>query len=408
MTIGMLMETLIGKVGCLDAELQDATPFEPVDLENMMNRLENQGYQRMGNETMYNGMTGEQMKSQVFIGPVYYQRLKHMVADKSHCLDYKSEILTLNGWKNHQTLTIDDKIATLNDGQLVYEHPLNIYNYPDYQGPMYKVNHPSIDLFVTDNHRMWVAPLGESTKYNFEYAKDIYGKRKYQKNCQIYHSLENFQLNDVENMIEFLKVFASWFKGGEKIKKYVELCNKYSREEFPEWIWKLSSKQLIFFMEHLCTMYKKMKYTTKYEKVADQFMQLALHCGWSSKKTFKAHEWHLLVNTKSVHNNPVVKECHTTMVEHYKGGVYCVEVPSGVFMTRRNGKVCWTGNSRAKGAVQLLVRQPNEGRSAQGGLRSTPRPLWIVIYLQVIVVDGNIIKLRETLVYIQFSVYIDI
>ncbi len=375
MTICMLMETLIGKVGCLDAELQDATPFEPVNLDGIMKKIENHGFQRMGNETMYNGMTGEQMKSQVFIGPVYYQRLKHMVADKAHCLDYKHEILTLNGWKTHKTIIKDDKIATLKEGCLVYERPLNIYNYPDYQGPMYKVNHPSIDLFVTDNHRMWVQKLGENMPYQFEYAKDIQGKRKYKKNSEIYHQSDvDFILENVEKMDEFIKVFTMWYKGNEKIpnklkEKYIELCKKHTREELPEWVWKLSARQLNLFMEHLCTMYKKLKFITKYEKVADQFMQLALHCGWSSKKTFKAHEWHLLVYTKSVHNNPLVKECHTNIVENYKGGVYCVEVSSGVFMTRRNGKVCWTGNSRAKGAVQLLVRQPNEGRSAQGGLR---------------------------------------
>lgn len=84
MTVGMLMETLLGKVGCMEAEFQDATPFEHVDMDNIMNRMESHGYQKMGNETMYNGMTGEQMKSQVFIGPVYYQRLKHMTQDKVH------------------------------------------------------------------------------------------------------------------------------------------------------------------------------------------------------------------------------------------------------------------------------------------------------------------------------------
>ena len=84
MTTGMLIETLLGKVGAMEAELQDGTPFEHVDMEEIMDRMESVGYQRMGNETMYNGMTGEQMKSQVFIGPTYYQRLKHMVQDKCH------------------------------------------------------------------------------------------------------------------------------------------------------------------------------------------------------------------------------------------------------------------------------------------------------------------------------------
>ncbi len=342
MTVGMLMETLIGKVGCMEAELQDATPFQPVDMENMMERLEEHGYQRMGNETMYNGMTGEQMKSQVFIGPVYYQRLKHMVADKSHCLDYQHDILTEDGWKNHKTLTMDDKIATLKDGKLVYEKPLNIFDYPDYQGKMYKVNHPSVNLHVTDNHRMWVSG-SSNNDYQFEYAKDIQGKRKYKKNC-----IWEQQDYDVDDKV---------LKQGLK-----------NISEFPEWVWKLSTRQSRILVEALATKHKKFKYITKHEQVADEFMRLCLHSGWSSKKTFKSKEWHLLVNTNSAHNNPVVKECHTTMVD-YQGGVYCVEVSSGVFYTRRNGKACWTGNSRAKGSVQLLVRQPNEGRSAQGGLR---------------------------------------
>ena len=42
------------------------------------------GYESNGNELLYNGQTGEQLESSVFVGPVFYQRLKHMVADKNH------------------------------------------------------------------------------------------------------------------------------------------------------------------------------------------------------------------------------------------------------------------------------------------------------------------------------------
>jgi DNA-directed RNA polymerase II subunit RPB2 len=49
--------------------------------------------------------------------------------------------------------------------------------------------------------------------------------------------------------------------------------------------------------------------------------------------------------------------------------VWCVHVPSEVFLIRRNGKVCWTGNSRATGPYQLLTMQPAEGRSRDGGFR---------------------------------------
>ena len=42
------------------------------------------GYQKRGNEVMYNGHTGRMLDAQIFIGPTYYQRLKHMVDDKIH------------------------------------------------------------------------------------------------------------------------------------------------------------------------------------------------------------------------------------------------------------------------------------------------------------------------------------
>ena len=46
--------------------------------------LENAGHEKHGNEILYNGFTGEQLKTQIFIGPTYYQRLKHMSGDKIH------------------------------------------------------------------------------------------------------------------------------------------------------------------------------------------------------------------------------------------------------------------------------------------------------------------------------------
>lgn len=84
MTIGHLVETLMGKVGCQRGEISDATPFTSVTVNDVMAMLQEYGYQKHGNEIMYNGFTGRKMRNQVFLGPTYYQRLKHMVGDKIH------------------------------------------------------------------------------------------------------------------------------------------------------------------------------------------------------------------------------------------------------------------------------------------------------------------------------------
>ena len=85
MTIAQLKETLLGKV-LLDLGLfGDGTSFTGLNVETICKEAEKLGYEKNGNEIFYNGMTGEQIESTVFFGPVFYQRLKHMVSDKEHC-----------------------------------------------------------------------------------------------------------------------------------------------------------------------------------------------------------------------------------------------------------------------------------------------------------------------------------
>ena len=84
MTIGQLKETLLGKVLVQLGLFGDGTSFGELAVDDIRKELLKVGYEAQGNELLYNGMTGEQIESNIFIGPAFYQRLKHMVNDKQH------------------------------------------------------------------------------------------------------------------------------------------------------------------------------------------------------------------------------------------------------------------------------------------------------------------------------------
>ena len=85
MTIGHLIECLQSKVAANKGEIGDATPFnDNVKVNKISEMLHEYGYHLSGNEVMYNGMSGRKLTCQIFLGPTYYQRLKHMVDDKIH------------------------------------------------------------------------------------------------------------------------------------------------------------------------------------------------------------------------------------------------------------------------------------------------------------------------------------
>jgi len=95
MTMAQLMECIMGKVGCKIGAYGDATPFSKCSVDDISKHLEDNGLEKYGNEIMYNGRTGEQIKTEIFIGPTYYQRLKHMVTDKIHSRGSNGPIVML-------------------------------------------------------------------------------------------------------------------------------------------------------------------------------------------------------------------------------------------------------------------------------------------------------------------------
>ena len=85
MTFGHLLETLAGKAGAMKGTKIDGTAFSQLGkdrIEEYGKLLEAHGFDKYGEETMYDGVTGKPFKAKLFQGIVYYNRLHHMVSNK--------------------------------------------------------------------------------------------------------------------------------------------------------------------------------------------------------------------------------------------------------------------------------------------------------------------------------------
>ena len=387
MTLSQLIECLYSKTGSLDGKFGDATAFtdQSIDpVEWIADMLKKHGFQKYGNEKMFNGFTGEFLDSEIFIGPTYYQRLKHMVQDKIHCLTLDHEVLTFYGWKMIGEIKKNDLVATLNkDGYLEYQYPINIYDYPEYEGSMYSIKNKMVDLLVTGNHRMWVSQ--DKKIYDFMLAKDVFSKNMFYKNDALLekeaYPVENELLiilgiwitykilclpKELKNMflycLDKLKIEYNYDKRKDIFEIKQNQFNIDNNDNLlPQWIFDLNHNQskllihIIFNNKHL--------YHTKSKKLADQIQQLCLHAGFSCiiMKKYKMYR----LDKSIIHNN----DSEETYLNNKKIHVACIEVPNQIFYVRRNGKPVWTGNSRATGNVTMMHHQPSEGRSREGGLR---------------------------------------
>lgn len=84
MTVGLLLEILLAKKAAHEGKFMNGTAFTKLDMEMAYEELEEHGFDRHGLTPMVNGMTGESICAEIFVGSAFYQRLKHMSVDKIH------------------------------------------------------------------------------------------------------------------------------------------------------------------------------------------------------------------------------------------------------------------------------------------------------------------------------------
>lgn len=291
-------------------------------------------------------------------------------ADKL-CVDGETEVFTLSGWQSISK-SRGLSIACLGiDNTLTFEVPSSFHEY-EIDEKVYHIESDYVDLLTTLNHKMLVSTDGVS--YKLQRSIEILGKNVTYKHsvqtCDLFVrnpyvmfngvnistiNLLTFQLSIylscivttsevlftsvTPNLISILSTLKIKYRVFNyviilediNIKRYI-ISSLYS---FPSWVWYCPVSELNLFMNVLCS--------RKIYSLFDDIQKYAILNGFILTPDMKLviDDYMYLPNKKE-------------RLINYKGKVYCPTVSSGVFLVRRNNKVCFTGNSTDQGQKGVI------------------------------------------------------
>jgi len=317
------------------------------------------------------------MKRKTVYGNAYYE-------NEARCYSFDTEVLTKAGWKLHKDITLEDEVCcyevTTNGQTFRWDKPIKLWEY-DYEGYMIAINHKETEALITPKHRVLTNNHGiiEAEKL-LHYQRDSYqipysgilrkrgshnGRQK--KIWQL--ALGNKHLN-IDTFLRFLGYWISegglngYTKSnitltqneGAVLDKWLSSnCgDKFDNKRLPDFIWGLSVKQLKILLDaliegaghqyeagHAC-------YSTVSQRLADDIQRLAMLVGLTAKITSRKRkigqtQFELLLSKPNRFTRTISpRQCQRV---NYSGKVYCLTVPTGFYVTRRNGTTAILGNS---------------------------------------------------------------
>lgn len=338
---------------------------------------------------------------------------------KCSCLTDDHEVMTSAGWKPIAEINLNDRVATLQDGILVYAEPSALHKYT-VDTDLITVRNDSCSIRITPEHRMCIMSGGRTT---LEPAADLHARLRAGSRHVQFLGTADWHQPDADNMDTLVQLFACWLVYGVPSSKttgktvgetsgessfcctaderdvIIELLStpssyhRYSYElydkqapdgriwhitayklgpEFssdavnihlPESFWTLSTRQCAMFFNALGFPGGD-TFATRSKALVDDLMRLAVHAGYSGRVaevcldcdnaiidesadsvSIECDYSHCKCWTFSVVGDPAATADDFT-VDSFSGNVYCLTVPGEIFMVRRDGRACWTGNSR--------------------------------------------------------------